>query len=122
MTNDPAAKSDAADLVRPYVITRGRGHPTRKGLDLVSLVIALPGDESPHILDPESTRLLALCRGGILSVAEVAGHLALPIGVVKVLLSDLMDTGLVATRRPIPSAELPKTQLLQEVLDGLARL
>ncbi|MGW1992732.1 DUF742 domain-containing protein [Embleya sp. NPDC001921] len=122
MTTPDKPEPGTPELVRAYVITQGRGHPTRDGLDLVSLVIALPGDMSPHILDPEKKRLVALCRGGILSVAEVAGHLELPIGVVKVLLSDLIDSGVVATRQPIPPAELPRRELLQEVLDGLARL
>lgn len=122
MTNSAVPDPDTPDLVRPYVITDGRGHPTREDLDLVSLVIALPGDMTPRILDPEKSRLVDLCRGGILSVAEVAGHLKLPIGVVKVLLSDLMDSGIIATRKPIPAADLPQVQLLQEVLDGLARL
>lgn len=122
MTTSENPEPDAPELVRPYVITRGRAHPTHGGLDLVSLVIALPGEDSPHILDPEKSRLVDLCRGGVLSVAEVAGHLRLPISVVKVLLSDLMDNGLVATRQPIPRAQLPEPDLLQEVLDGLARL
>ena len=43
--------------------------------------------------------------------------------VTKVLLGDLVDSGHISTRAPIPTAELPETQLLQEVLDGLrARL
>jgi Protein of unknown function (DUF742) len=64
-----------------------------------------------------------LCRGGALSVAEVAGHLEIPVSVTKVLLGDLVDSGHVVARSPIPSAELPDIQLLQEVLDGLrARL
>ncbi|MCQ4043612.1 DUF742 domain-containing protein [Streptantibioticus rubrisoli] len=108
-------------LVRPYVITDGRAHPTRNTLDLVTLVIAARGETGG--LSPEKRRVMELCRGGALSLAEVAGHLRIPVSVTKVLLSDLVDSGHIVTRSPIPSAELPEPAILQEVLDGLrARL
>ncbi|MBT2526604.1 DUF742 domain-containing protein [Streptomyces sp. ISL-99] len=105
-------------LVRPYVVTDGRAHPTRNTLDLVTLVTAA-ADRPLGGLSPEKRRVMELCRGGALSVAEVAGHLALAISVTKVLLSDLIDSGHISTRPPIPRAQLPDDQLLQEVLDGL---
>ncbi|MFE4653333.1 DUF742 domain-containing protein [Streptomyces sp. NPDC056707] len=105
-------------LVRPYVVTDGRAHPTRNTFDLVTLVIAVE-PSSVVGLSPEKHRLVELCRGGVLSVAEVAGRLALPISIVKVLLGDLVDSGHVATRAPIPPAQLPEAKLLREVLDGL---
>ncbi|MBB5937625.1 DUF742 domain-containing protein [Streptomyces zagrosensis] len=109
-------------LVRPYVVTGGRAYPTRNIFDLVTLVIA-QHDRPLSGLGPEPRRLMELCRGGALSVAEVAGHLGLPVSVTKVLLGDLVDSGHIVTRAPIPEAQLPESQLLQEVLDGLrARL
>jgi hypothetical protein len=108
-------------LVRPYVVTEGRAYPTRNTFDLVTLVMAARDTVSG--LSPEKKRLMKLCRGGALSVAEVAGHLELPVSVVKVLLGDLVDSGHIITRPPVPQAELPEVQILQEVLDGLrARL
>lgn len=109
-------------LVRPYVVTGGRAYPTRNTFDLVTLVIA-QHDRPLVDLGPEQRRLVELCRGGALSVAEVAGHLGLAVSVTKVLLGDLVDSGHIVTRAPIPEAQLPESQLLQEVLDGLrARL
>lgn len=109
-------------LVRPYVVTDGRSHPTRNTFDLVTLVMA-QRDRPLAGLNPEKCRLMELCLGGALSVAEVAGYLQLPVSVTNVLLSDLVDSGHITTRSPIPSAQLPEVQLLQEVLDGLrARL
>lgn len=105
-------------LVRPYVVTDGRAHPTRNTLDLVTLVSAM-NDRPLSGLSPEKRRVMELCRGGALSIAEVAGHLALAISVTKVLLSDLIDSGHIITRAPVPAAQLPDAQLLQEVLDGL---
>ncbi|MET7638603.1 DUF742 domain-containing protein [Streptomyces sp. NPDC005438] len=109
-------------VVRPYVVTQGRAHPTRNILDPATLVMAtrdLPLDG----LNPEQYRIMALCSGGTLSVAEVASHVSLPLTVTKVLLSDLIDSGHLVSRAPISVAQLPDASLLQEVLDGLrARL
>lgn len=105
-------------LVRPYVVTDGRSHPTRNTLDLVTLVTAV-GNRPLTGLSPEKRRVMELCRGGALSVAEVAGHLTLAMSVTKVLLSDLIDSGHITPRPPVPKAQLPDGRLLQEVLDGL---
>jgi Protein of unknown function (DUF742) len=105
-------------LVRPYVVTDGRAHPTRNTLDLVTLVTAL-GSRPPSGLSPERRGVVELCGGGALSVAEVAGHLNLAISVTKVLISDLIDSGHITARAPIPRTRLPDAHILQEVLDGL---
>jgi hypothetical protein len=112
---------DRRALVRPHVVTGGRAHPTRNIFDLVTLVSMARHDLGG--LSPEKRRVMELCRGGSLSVAEIAGHLDLPVSVTKVLLSDLMDSGHLMTRAAGPEARLPEPRLLQEVLDGLrARL
>ncbi|MEV6867364.1 DUF742 domain-containing protein [Streptosporangium subroseum] len=108
-------------LVRPYVVTAGRAFPTRNTFDLVTLVIAAH-DLSLSGLGPEKRRLMVLCRGGSLSVAEVAAHLVLPVSVTKVLLGDLVDSGHITTRSPALPVERPDVQLLKEVLDGLRAL
>lgn len=43
----------------------------------------------------------------------------LPVGVVKILVSDLTAEGHLSTRAPIPSAQLVDRQILEEVLNGL---
>ncbi|GAA2722088.1 DUF742 domain-containing protein [Actinocorallia aurantiaca] len=109
-------------LVRLHVVTGGRAHPSRNVFDLVTLVVAVPTATTVGI-SPEQRRVLELCRGGALSVAEVSGHLQLPVTVTKVLLSDLVDSGHLVVRSPAPSSQRPSADLLQEVLDGLrARL
>jgi DNA-directed RNA polymerase specialized sigma24 family protein len=108
-------------LVRPHVVTGGRAHPTRNIFDLVTLVIATRIQATG--LSPEKRRVMELCQGGALSVAEVAGHLSLPVSVTKVLLSDLVDSGHIATRATASDVQRPGLKVLQEVLDGLrARL
>ncbi|MFG3117505.1 DUF742 domain-containing protein [Streptomyces sp. NPDC048197] len=114
----PARPGRERGLVRPYVVTQGRAHPTRNTLDMATLVMAVH-DRPLNGLSPEKRRVMELCRGGALSVAEVAGHLCLAVSVTKVLLSDLIDSGHVLARPPVPKAQLPDARLLQEVLDGL---
>lgn len=116
------SKREPADLVRPYVITRGRGHPTNSGLDIITLIITNGDVEPPITLGPEKLRILELCRGGYLSIAEVAAHLKLSIAITKVLMSDMVDARYVLARAPIPRAAAVDERILQEVLDGLARL
>lgn len=112
---------DRRALVRPHVVTGGRARPTRNIFDVVTLVVATRGPAAD--LSPERRRIVELCRGGALAVAEIAAHLALPISVTKVLVSDLVDDGHLTPRAPEPSERSSKLQILQEVLNGLrARL
>jgi hypothetical protein len=113
-----APEPETAELVRPYVITNGRGLPTNDQFNLITLVTT-SDQPRPARMDPEKDSLLDLCEGGMLSVAEIAGHMRLPIGIVKVLLSDLSSDGYLITRAPVPPAQLLDVSLLQEVLDGL---
>ncbi|MFE5124107.1 DUF742 domain-containing protein [Streptomyces sp. NPDC056669] len=118
MTAPGEQEPQSAQLVRPYVITNGRGLPENDQFNLITLVTASE-QRPPSQLDPEKRSLLELCGGGYLSVAEIAGHMGLPIGIVKVLLSDLSSDGYLITRAPAPPAQLVDVSLLQEVLDGL---
>ncbi|QKV94540.1 DUF742 domain-containing protein [Streptomyces sp. NA02950] len=118
MTAPEEQEPESARLVRPYVITNGRGRLDNDQFNLITLVTASDQVRPGH-LDPEKRRLLDLCGGGYLSVAEIAGHMGLPIGIVKILLSDLSADGYLLTRAPAPPAQLVDVSLLQEVLDGL---
>ena len=115
-SDEPVAQS--TDLVRPYVITNGRGLPADDQFNLITLVTASDQPRPVH-LDPEKHSVLDLGSGGMLSVAEIAGHMKLPIGIIKVLLSDLSSEGYLVVRPPVPRAQLADVSLLQEVLNGL---
>ena len=74
-------------------------------------------------LSPEHRKLLGLCQAPV-TVDDAAADLALPLGVVRVLLSDLIQQDKIAvlprrTARPEAGADL---DLLKEVLDGLRSL
>ncbi|MBP2328857.1 hypothetical protein JOF56_009242 [Kibdelosporangium banguiense] len=117
MTN-PRRRDEA--LVRPYVVTDGRGTPSRDDFHHITLISAVRNNFDG--LTPEKARLVRLCLGGLLSVAEVAAHLALPVGVTKVLLGDLVDTGHITTTSPRARTAPPTREVLEEVLHALQRL
>lgn len=120
---EPEFVSEAGALVRPYVITRGRDLPEEGQFALITLVTAATDEQQrPQRLSPEEQQILEMCSSGFLSVAEIAAHSQLPLGVVKVLLSSLYEGGYLVTRAPVPSARRADRSLLQEVLDGLKAL
>ncbi|MEY9844827.1 DUF742 domain-containing protein [Streptacidiphilus sp. MAP5-3] len=120
MTRPEEWEPESAALVRPYVITKGRGLPDDGDLSLITLVTAAPDQgQRPTRLSPEELRLLDLCSAGYLSVAEIAGHTRLPLGVVRIVLAALKDGGYVLTRPPVARARLADKELLEEVLNGL---
>jgi Protein of unknown function (DUF742) len=111
---------DAGPLVRPYAVARGRTRPTRHDLEMTTLVVAARPDRHVNV-DPEYTHILRMCQRP-LSIAEVSGTLNLPLVVVKVLLSDLIDWGLIIFRSPPRTSDIPQMELLQAVLDGIRKL
>jgi Protein of unknown function (DUF742) len=112
----------AGPVVRPYAMTRGRTQPSAGKFDLISLVIAARAPSSLDIeLGPEHLAILACCQR-VLSVAEVAAHLDLPLGTVRVLLGDLLERKLVEVREPPPVASFPDTRVFEAVINGLRRL
>jgi hypothetical protein len=121
----------AGPVVRPYAMTRGR---TRGAgdvrLDLIALVTAESagtddGADDVHgdrTLGPEHLDIVNRCRRIPQSVAELAADFDLPVGVIRVFISDLIDAGLARVSRPVPPAELPDESILREVINGLRAL
>ncbi|MDX3640140.1 DUF742 domain-containing protein [Streptomyces sp. MB09-02B] len=118
--------NEAGPLVRPYAVTGGRTRPGPGGpcFDLIALVSLDTGAPTVDdaLLGPEHLVLLALCRTETQSVAELAAGADLPVGVVRVLLGDLMESGRVTVSRPVPPAQLPDERVLREVIEGLRAL
>ncbi|MEU6990194.1 DUF742 domain-containing protein [Streptomyces sp. NPDC046465] len=119
--------NEAGPLVRPYAMTGGRTRPGPRGVrfDLIALVTldpSAPGAGDHTALGPEHRALIELCRSETQSVAELAAGADLPVGVVRVLLGDLLETGCVKVSRPVPPAQLPDEKILREVIDGLRAL
>lgn len=112
---------DAGPLVRPYALTHGRTRATALGLDLVTLVVRVPTYGEVPMLPPEAALILDLCIRP-LSVVELSARLRLPVVVVKVLLGDLIESGLVLMSEPADTSFDYDSDILQAVLDGLRSL
>ncbi|MFC6594900.1 DUF742 domain-containing protein [Kitasatospora paranensis] len=119
---------EAGPVVRLFSMTRGRARPVDDGLfDLISLVRAVDppaaAEDGPlPALGAEHHALMALCRDEPLSVAELGSYTDLPVSVVRVLLGDLDDAGLISVTRPVRLAQRPDEQLLRDVINGLRAL
>jgi hypothetical protein len=83
-----------AGVVRPYVFTQGRTRPASQSLAVEAMVCATAvGRQRQAELPPEQRSIVSLCEDAQ-SVAEIAASLRAPLGVVRVLVADLTDTGL----------------------------
>ncbi|MEV0111935.1 DUF742 domain-containing protein [Streptomyces sp. NPDC050844] len=115
--------------VRPYSLTGGR---TRFGHVLLveTFVAALEAPEERRELPqgnvtarvmPELRAIVEICRR-MRTVAEIAALLKMPLGVVRVLLSDLADQGKIRVYGTGHGPGQPDRALLERVLSGLRRL
>ncbi|GHJ35932.1 DUF742 domain-containing protein [Streptomyces sp. TS71-3] len=114
--------------VRPYSLTGGR---TRFGHVLLveTFVAAIEAPEERLELTnraaarvmPEMRAIVELCRR-MRTVAEIAALLRMPLGVVRVLLSDLADQGKIRVYGTGHGPGQPDRALLERVLSGLRRL
>ncbi|MCY0933374.1 DUF742 domain-containing protein [Streptomyces sp. H34-S4] len=109
--------------VRPYSLTGGRTRFTQI-LHVETFVAALDAKVSePQRSDrmPEMPAIVELCRR-MRTIAEIAALLKLPLGVVRVLVSDLADQGRIRVYGTGHGSGRPDRALLERVLSGLRRL
>ncbi len=125
----PRPRSKRPARVRPYSLTGGR---TRFGHVLLveTFVAALEApDERRELTNgnlatrvmPELRAIVELCRR-MRTVAEISALLKMPLGVVRVLLSDLADQGKIRVYGSGHGTGQPDRALLERVLNGLRRL
>ncbi|MGW5866488.1 DUF742 domain-containing protein [Streptomyces sp. NPDC055239] len=121
MSEDPDEGLElTAPLVPLFVITNGRALPPDHQYEHTALVTAVRDAETAvRALSPEARTVIDLVANGFLSVAEVAGHTHLPLGIVRILLAQLEEGGLILVRKPIPRAERVDRELVSAVLNGL---
>ncbi|GAA2359248.1 DUF742 domain-containing protein [Dactylosporangium salmoneum] len=112
----------AGPVVRPYAMTRGRTQPKRGTFDRIALVTATVMTAMPDVgMEPEHLAIVRMCQRP-LSVAELAAHLDLPLGTVRVMLGDLLDRRLVQVREPHPAGTRPDTDIIEAAINGLRAL
>ncbi|GIG67752.1 DUF742 domain-containing protein [Phytomonospora endophytica] len=108
-------------LVRSHTPTGGRADPARSSLNESTLLYpdltveraGLPG---------KTQQVMEFLAPGALAVAEVAAYLRLPLAVVKVLAADLITSGHIVSRTPVPAEQQHDCDLLERILHGLEQL
>jgi hypothetical protein len=113
--------AEAGPVVRPYALTQGRTRHTGESFDLVATVLATRTFADTSVLAPEHLSVLQLARVPT-TVADIASDVDLPLGVVRIILADLRELGLIDIVTPVVMAERIDTHTLREVLNGLRGL
>jgi hypothetical protein len=106
--------------IRPYTLTGGRTRPRHELL--VEALVSVPRYD-PSLSDslmPESRALYERARTRV-SIAELSVALSVPLGVVRVLLSDLAAQGAIYVH-PTAHTYHHDREMLGRILDGLERL
>ena len=112
-----AAAEMAADaFIRPFIVTGGRTQPLHDGLRVETLIYALPAALSAPV-HFERRRIIEICQSPR-SVAEIASALAMPLGVAKVLVGDLITSDLVSYQKAIDTP----IHLIERILDRVRAL
>ncbi|ANI38507.1 DUF742 domain-containing protein [Mycolicibacterium vaccae] len=119
----PERESAPPSLVRPYTLTAGR---TDSAVQLpleapVGLAAAAP--PSGWSADDVRAQILDVCAERP-SVAEIAAHLSLPLGVARVLVGDLVVQGYLWVHPTLGQAETAdeRRELIGRTLRGLRAL
>lgn len=117
--HDADMGDETGRLVRPYAMTGGR-----TGVDTdISLEAQIQAStRASHHLGAyrwEAAKLIDLVETPM-ALIEIAARLEIPIGVARVLVSDLVDDGAVVVHVPHKSQNY--TSLLERVLDGVRNL
>jgi hypothetical protein len=112
---------DAGPVVRPYALTGGLTRPSGQRFDLLDMVgVVRRAGQDMLQLAPEQAQVLERCQIPA-PLVDLAADLNLPVGVIRILVSDLRERGLVTIHRAQP-AGAGDLKILQEVVDGLRRL
>lgn len=108
----------SAASVRAYAWTGGR---TQSDVQLELETLVATTHNAEEMLDTLCTEHQAIARlcHQVLSVAEVAALLSVPLGVIRVLLGDMAKLGLIEVHT---TSGAPDVALMERVLQGLVNL
>ncbi|AEN12920.1 MULTISPECIES: DUF742 domain-containing protein [unclassified Streptomyces] len=108
-------------LIPAYLVTGGRSTPSGPALDRLAVLLRTDA-ELPPGAGTEQRRLCGLLDPGALTVVECAAHLELPVSATVFLATDLVASGHLRARPPIPRAGEIDRSLVERLLVGLRSL
>jgi len=121
---DSPDQDPRGELVRPFSLTRGRTQPASDiAVEAVLETTARGRQEAPFA--GRYKHLIAdLCAQRPLSLAEIAAHTGVPLGVAKVWVADMATQQLLTLHNPTDhgGGYDERMDLLERVLDGLRKL
>ncbi|HEU4347167.1 MAG TPA: DUF742 domain-containing protein [Actinoplanes sp.] len=110
-------------LVRPYAVTRGRTEPQRDIPIEAVLVASQAAVQEARFAGHDKYRIALLCEPRAQSLAEIAAHCRLPLGVTRVLVADMVTDQLLSLHSAAPRHGFTeRMDLLERVLSGLRKL
>ncbi len=120
-TDDPTADSYYLDgdsnMVRPYVITGGRTRATPADL-AIETVVSVASQTEPDDLGFERAKIATLCAEP-LSIAEISSYLDVPLGVSRVLVTDMVSEGLLDSHH---RANAHDAGFIEALIEGIRAL
>lgn len=121
MTLSMTEPQPAAKRVRPYTLTAGRTRP-RIDLPIEVTVETIAAVDDAWSIDDARTVIVGLC-GDRQSIAEISSYANMPIGVVRVLVADLIESGHLRAHATLADRSAgDQRRLIERTLDGLRAL
>ena len=120
---DGPGRDPRGHLIRPYTFTRGRTEPTRE-VAIEAVLVATPQGRQEAPFAGRDKQLIAdLCDRQPQSLAEVAAHTRMPLGVARVLVAEMVTEDLLTLNdTTVNDTYAERMDLLEKVLDGLRKL
>ncbi|MGI9615538.1 MAG: DUF742 domain-containing protein [Acidimicrobiales bacterium] len=114
--DDTALDDDTSNLVRPYALTRGRTRNERLDVSIQTVVCqsraSLAGGPPTGPVEHE----IWAAAAARLSSADISARLDLPLGVVRVLVGDLAETGHLELGETVATGD---AHLIKRLIDGI---
>jgi hypothetical protein len=109
-----------AALARPYSWTEGRTEPSVE-LVIEARVQTTPDGQTAEFASTSPLWTIVRLCAEPCSIAELAAHLSVPLGVAKVLVADLVAEGLVLAQATLSDDTTldERRELIERVLSGL---
>lgn len=114
MTESPEDEYRASPL-RPYILTGGKTRTAGPELDIETILTGTHSAPATQSLTSEQRRILERCREPC-SIAELASHLDLPLGVARYLASEMVSKGAL---RPHQTTSHEDDALIERLIRGI---